>query len=387
MDGHNIVAVYGSRDQAERARDQLIEIGIPSSEIRMSAGADTAAGGSDLAGGYGTASHEGGFWDWLFGRDDVPERDRSWYQSNLREGRTALSVFVLDIRQEEQVADLLEQLDPIEFDSGETGRYEPRDRYSEPLDTRGEPVARPATPMGMVNPGVRSDAGSTGLETSADTGGSLGSMLDRDAHGAMSVERPADENALGSPEAWSRRDAVTATDSGTPGAPIGTAPSTVPGTTTTARTDLGERAGIDTGREQVIPVVKEELNVGKRASERRYRIRTYVIETPVEREVVLRDERVIVEHRPVTGEARLGAEVPQEREFEVVERHEEPVVEKRARNVEEVVVRRDVDERTEKVRDTVRESRVDVENEAGERADNLERADSLERTVPEERKP
>ena len=82
---------------------------------------------------------------------------------------------------------------------------------------------------------------------------------------------------------------------------------------------------------------------------------------------------MIVEHRPVTGEAGLRAEVPQEREFEVVERHEEPVVEKRARNVEEVVVRRDVDERTEKVRDTVRQTRVDVENEAGGRADNLER--------------
>ncbi len=83
----------------------------------------------------------------------------------------------------------------------------------------------------------------------------------------------------------------------------------------------------------------------------------------------------------------LRAEVPQEREFEVVERHEEPVVEKRARNVEEVVVRRDVDERTEKVRDTVRQTRVDVENDAGEKTDNLGRADRLEPTVPEERKP
>ena len=229
MDGHNIVAVYGSRDQAERARDRLIEIGIPSSEIRMSAGADTAAAGSDAAGGYGTASHEGSFWDWLFGRDDVPERDRSWYQSNLREGRTALSVFVRDIRQEQQVADLLEQFDPIEFDSGETGGYEPRDRYAEPLDTRGEPVARPATPpLGTVNPAVRSEADRTGLETSAGAGGNLGSMLDRDAHGAMSVDRPADENALGSPEAWSQRDAVTATETGTPGTPIGSASSAVP---------------------------------------------------------------------------------------------------------------------------------------------------------------
>ncbi len=282
MDGHNIVAVYGSRDQAERARERLIEIGIPSSEIRMSAGADLATGTSRLNEGYDTTQHhEVGFWDWLFGRDEVPESDRSWYQSNLREGRTALSVFVRDIRQEEQVADLLEQFDPIEFDSDGSAEYEPRNRYAEPLDTSGVPVARPATPpLGTANPSVRPESTQTGIETSAGTGGSLGSMLDRDAHGAMSIERPADENALGSPDAWSRRDAVTAT------------------------TDYrGERAGIETGTEQVIPVVKEELNVGKRASERRYRIRTYVIETPVEREVMLRDERVIVEHRPVSGDA------------------------------------------------------------------------------------
>src|ERR1700730_10757071 len=34
--------------------------------------------------------------------------------------------------------------------------------------------------------------------------------------------------------------------------------------------------------EQILPVGKEELAVGKRASERHYRIRTYVVETPIE---------------------------------------------------------------------------------------------------------
>ena len=388
MDGHNIVAVYGSRDTAERARDRLIEIGIPSSDIRMSAASDVAGGTSDLSEGRVPHEHQVGFWDWLFGRDEVPENDRSWYQSNLREGRTALSVFVRDIGQEDRVADVLEEFDPIDFPEAESAGYERRDRSAEPLDTRGEPVARPAmTPLKTANPAMRQAGDRTGLETSAGTGVGLGSRLDRDALGATSAERPASETALGSPEAWSRRDTVTGTDTGTAGAPIGATSTTIPGTPAATTDYRGERAGMETGKEQVIPVVKEELKVGKRAEERRYRIRTYVVETPVERDVTLRDERVIVEHRPVTGEAGLRAEVPQEREFEVVERHEEPVVEKRARNVEEVVVRRDVDERTEKVRDTVRQTRVDVENEAGGRADNLERRDRLERTVPEERKP
>jgi hypothetical protein len=54
-----------------------------------------------------------------------------------------------------------------------------------------------------------------------------------------------------------------------------------------ARADSSQmRAGapeLTTEGDQVIPVVKEELAVGKRASERHYRIRTYVVETPISR--------------------------------------------------------------------------------------------------------
>ena len=323
MDGHNIVAVYGSRDTAERARDRLIEIGIPSSDIRMSAASDVAGGTSDLSEGRVPHEHQVGFWDWLFGRDEVPENDRSWYQSNLREGRTALSVFVRDIGQEDRVADVLEEFDPIDFPEAEFAGYERRDRYAEPLDTRGEPVARPAmTPLETANPAMRQPGDRTGLETSAGTGVGLGSRLDRDALGATSAERPASETALGSPEAWSRRDTVTGTDTGIAGAPIGVTSTTIPGTPAATTDYRGERVGMETGKEQVIPVVKEELKsesarksgvIGSAAMSSRRR---------VERDVTLRDERVIVEHRPVTGEAGLRAEVPQEREFEVVERHE-----------------------------------------------------------------
>jgi hypothetical protein len=114
-------------------------------------------------------------------------------------------------------------------------------------------------------------------------------------------------------------------------------------------------------REEVIPVIKEELEVGKRATERRYRVKSYVIEHPVEKQVTLRDERVEIEHRPIsqTGDLRM----PQEREIEVVERHEEPVVEKRVTGNEEIVVRKETVERPETVHGTVRETKVDVEEE------------------------
>ncbi|MGE0260551.1 MAG: YsnF/AvaK domain-containing protein [Alphaproteobacteria bacterium] len=139
----------------------------------------------------------------------------------------------------------------------------------------------------------------------------------------------------------------------------------------TAGADLGAttRAGMNTGartdagreREVVIPVVKEELGVGKRATEQRYRIKTYVIEHPIEKQATVRDERVEIEHRPIsrTGDLRM----PEEREIEVVERREEPFAEKRVTADEEIVVRKEVVERPETVRGTVRETKVDVEKE------------------------
>jgi hypothetical protein len=129
------------------------------------------------------------------------------------------------------------------------------------------------------------------------------------------------------------------------------------GTHTHARTDMGRES------EQVIPVVREELEVGKRATERRYRVKSYVIERPVEKTVTVRDERVEIEHRPISRTATGDLRMPQEREIEVVERHEEPVVEKRVTGNEEIVVRKETVERPETVHGTVRETKVDVEEE------------------------
>jgi hypothetical protein len=50
----------------------------------------------------------------------------------------------------------------------------------------------------------------------------------------------------------------------------------------------------------------------------------------------------------------------QDREYEIIERHEEPVVSKEVRADEEVVIHKDVKDRVEKVRDTVRETKVDA---------------------------
>ena len=140
------------------------------------------------------------------------------------------------------------------------------------------------------------------------------------------------------------------------------APETTPPGLRPSGATIAEPAQSRRESEQVIPVVKEELSVGKRATERRYRVKSYIIEKPVEEQIRLRDERVEIERRPVAGTADTPT-MPQQREVDVVERHEEPVVEKRGRTTEEVVVRKEVTERPETVRGTVRETKVDVEKE------------------------
>jgi len=120
-----------------------------------------------------------------------------------------------------------------------------------------------------------------------------------------------------------------------------------------------------TGREgEAIPIVEEQLVVGKRAVQTGgVRVRSYVVETPVSEQIGLRDEHVTVERRRVDLPLREAGDVFRERTIAMTETGEEAVVGKTARVVEEVVLRKQVGERTETVTDTVRRTEVEVDND------------------------
>jgi len=115
--------------------------------------------------------------------------------------------------------------------------------------------------------------------------------------------------------------------------------------------------------ETSIPVVQEELKVGKRAVQRGgVRVFQRVKETPVSESVQLREEHVVVERRPVDQPATAADMAGlKEGAVEMREMAEEAVVEKTARVVEEVVVGKEVTEQTAKIEDTVRSTEVQVE--------------------------
>jgi len=126
---------------------------------------------------------------------------------------------------------------------------------------------------------------------------------------------------------------------------------------------------IDQAGEMRVPVVEEEVRVGKRAVEGGgVRVVHRVEETPVNEQVTLRDEKVTVDRRPVDRELSSGEVDAAFRDGDVVEvreRAEEAVVDKQARVVEEVVIRKDAQERTENVQDTARRTDVEVEKLQG----------------------
>ena len=123
-----------------------------------------------------------------------------------------------------------------------------------------------------------------------------------------------------------------------------------------------------TDGEIVVPIVEEELSVGKRQIQRGgARVHTRMTERPVTESVTLREEKVNVERHPV-DRAVSGTEAAfgQTADVVVTTTEEVPVVSKEARVVEEVVVGKTETERTETVRDTVRRTDVVIEDTAAD---------------------
>jgi uncharacterized protein (TIGR02271 family) len=139
-----------------------------------------------------------------------------------------------------------------------------------------------------------------------------------------------------------------------------------------------------------IPLVEETLRVGKREVNRgSVRVRSYVVEEPVHEEVRLREEHVNVERRPVNEPARAVVrgspeDLLQERTIEVSETAEQAVVGKEARVTEQVVVDKSINERVESIDDTVRRTKVEIEDDR--QGGSNTKAGTLSRDAPSSRR-
>jgi uncharacterized protein (TIGR02271 family) len=303
---YQIVAMFSSFERARAARDRLLEEGIPRADMDI-INRDAEEGHSS----FDYERNDEGFWG-AVKRLFVPDEEATGYTEGLRRGQ-AMLVVRPPFDQHDRVMRILEEYDPIDFDAQE-----------EEWRKAGWTATAPTT---------RATETATNLGTSA--------ALEEPIAPPLTTEAP-----------------VTAET------PMAT------GTPVTAETRTERATAVTPGTEtEAIPVVEEDIRIGKRQVQRGgVRVRSYMLERPVEQDVTLREERVQVERRPV--DRPVGTVPPdafRERSIEVTATGEEAVVQKDARVVEEVVVRKEAQERTETVRDTVRKTEVEVENTGTER--------------------
>ncbi len=331
-----VIGMFESSSKAQEAVQELVESGITRDRIDVS-GSSRSSSSYSSTGSTGNSGssysstgstdtsddHESGiskFFKNLFGSDDD---DADKYTRVASNSQSIVTVHAQSRDEAERVADILDDNGAVDVDEQAS-----KMGYSNTSNYSG---------TGADVTGLGAGAGVTGLGADV-TGANLGSGA---AVGNMGGTDYNDTNrgSLGNTDYTDR-------------------------TMNTGTTGSGLRNETTDDETRKIPIIEENLEVGKREVQTGgVRLRSRIVERPVEESVRLREERVNVERNTVDRPA-TDADFSnfQERDVEMVERAEVPVVNKEARVVEEVSIAKDVQERTETVKDTVRKTEVDVEN-------------------------
>jgi len=113
-----------------------------------------------------------------------------------------------------------------------------------------------------------------------------------------------------------------------------------------------------------IPVIEENLRVGKRdVNHGSVRVRAYTVEQPIRERVNLREENVEIDRRPVDRPLADADRAFEDRTISAEEHHEEAIVQKEARVVEEIGIRKTASDRTETIDDSVRKTEIEVDDD------------------------
>lgn len=309
-----VIGMFESSSKAQEAVGELVEAGITRDRIDISSGNSGSSYSSGSASATSTSyssgsdrnddDHESGiskFFKSLFGNDDD---DADKYTRVASNAQSIVTVHAQSSDEAERVADILDDNGAVNVDEH-------------------------ASKLGYNRSG----------SYSAGTGTGMGSTGSAD-YAASSLAGDSSMGLAG-------------------GAGAGLSGTT--GYTGSTDNNFTNESNEESGK---IPVIEENLEVGKREVRTGgVRVRSRIVERPVEESVRLREERVNVERTPV-DRAASAADLQnfQERDIEMVERAEVPVVSKEARVVEEVSIGKEVEERNETIQDTVRKTEVDVEN-------------------------
>jgi uncharacterized protein (TIGR02271 family) len=354
---HTVIGIFKTFTEASVARQHLENSGISPANIDVAdsnytapdyAGNDITGGVTDVTAESRTQQHDkkdddsiGGFFRNLFSSDDD---DENLVNRHIEAGKrgTIVTVHAYSYDEAERAADIMDEFgavnvnDSDDWDTSEANIPGAANLSGGDFDTAttanySSTAADDATPIGgFANTGA-SNFASAGPSDFASTGPSdfeqaslsdihdttsAGYTQDADANLGRSLTGDIDEN-LSSPD-----------------------------------------------NPDAIKVVEENLNVGKQEVRTGgVRLRSRIVERPVEENIRLRQERVTVNRTPVDRPAtEADFNTFQQGTVEMTESAEIPVISKDARVVEEVSLNKEVTESEQTIIDTVRHTEVDQEN-------------------------
>jgi len=402
---HTLVAVFDNRSDAQNAMDELLGAGYSRSDVNVSSAdatgqTDSLTGSNSLSSTDATPDEGIGasikhFFTGLFGSDNDDHVSR--YSDVVSRGHHVLTVTTQSEPEVERAADVIERFGPIDID-------ERHDLSGSAASLDAGMLAAGATSGSSLRGAQSTQSMQSGTEPGALQGGADG---DRNFFATQNLNDPVPQgqtyqepmggnlqaggsldsavggNVLSGTQSSSLNSGLSDSRQTAQGGALSQSDSVLQGTASlqgsndaslggTIRSDQNLATGAQLGNQQrdsaAIPVVQEELKVGKREVQRGgVRVFSRVIETPVNESVSLREEHVNVERRPVNqpiSAADVGAF--KEQSIELRETAEEAVVQKSARVVEEVIVGKEVSNREQQIHDTVRRTDVQIENLAGD---------------------
>jgi uncharacterized protein (TIGR02271 family) len=363
---HTLIAVFDNHNDAVSAKNELLSSGFSSTDVRLSHGDETAPGGS-MAGSGSTASTDAdnepgigtsikNFFSDIFGTDN--HEHTSKYSTAVERGNHVLTVNTDSEPEVERAADIVERFGPIDIDEqsqkwassgaasgammGSAGSMSGGQSMSLQSDGDRLPLNQQSlndpNPMGTT---YQEPLGSRDELSTGSYGSGSGNLQNQSLSGS-SLEGSA--ASTGNVQGSSRTGAPAA------------------GSSLTGSMQRDTAMAPDTGS-AAIPVVQEQLRVGKREVQRGgVRVFSRIVETPVNESIGLREEHVNVERRPVNEPiSSVDMAAFKEQTIEMRETAEEAVVEKSARVVEEVMINKEVTQREQQINDTVRHTEVEVE--------------------------
>jgi uncharacterized protein (TIGR02271 family) len=395
---HTLVAVFDNRSDAQNAMDELLASGFTRTDVNVSS-ADTTGQTGSLTGsstdtgevhGEGIGASIKHFFNGLFGSDNDDHVAR--YSDVVSKGNHVLTLVTQSEPEVERAADIIERFGPLDLDerhdlTGSASSLDPAMLAAGASSGSGlqksSSMSAQSGSMGSSSYGSGSLSGETGERNSFAT---------QDLNDPVPKGQTYQEPMGGSMRAGDSLQAGGSSDTNIGGNTLDTSTgSTLQGTsslqgsrdaslggtiqTGSMQRDMGEQ--LNEQRSTAIPVVQEDLKVGKREVQRGgVRVFSRVVETPVNESVNLREEHVSVERHAVDRPLSAGDKTAfKEQSIEMREKSEEAVVQKSARVVEEVVVGKQTTQRQEKIKDSVRHTEVQVESLGAQDDDSYFRND------------